>query len=173
TGSPGAAYDWTHPPLSKLIMQVSVRAFGDGPIGWRLASVIFGGLGVALLYLLGRVMLGRFVGLVAATLLLLDGLWFVQSRICMNDIFVACFLIVAYLAFYLYVMRMDRRYLWGAGLLLGLALGTKGSAIFSIGYLGLVALVVEYRQARRSWQGAAIVKQATIVALRLLAVPAA
>jgi dolichyl-phosphate-mannose--protein O-mannosyl transferase len=168
---PDARYDWTHPPLHKLLMQISVHAFGDTPMGWRFASVVLGAIGVGMIYLTGRVMFGRMTGALAAALLLLDGLWFVQSRIGMNDVCVATFLMAAYLVFYLYLMRDDRRWLWATGLLLGLALGAKWSALFSLGYLGAVALVVEYRRAAKrpseAWRSAAI------LGLALLVVPAA
>ena len=33
-----------HPPLAKELMAVSIRAFGDVPLGWRYPSVLFGSL---------------------------------------------------------------------------------------------------------------------------------
>src|SRR5437867_3772734 len=35
-----------HPPLAKLIMAGGMLAFGDGPLGWRFGSVVFGTLAI-------------------------------------------------------------------------------------------------------------------------------
>ncbi len=143
-----AAYEWTHPALAKLIMQGGILLFGDTPLGWRFASAVFGALGIGIFYVLGRTLFERRVGLTASVLLLLDGLWFVQSRTAMNDIFLVCFLLLAYLAFYHYLTHPDTkrwRYLWLTGAALGLALATKWSGLYSYGLMGMVAAVREVR----------------------------
>jgi dolichyl-phosphate-mannose--protein O-mannosyl transferase len=33
-----------HPPLAKELMAVSIRVFGDVPLGWRYPSMLFGSL---------------------------------------------------------------------------------------------------------------------------------
>ena len=148
---PRVAYEWTHPALSKLIMQASIQVFGDGPAGWRAAQVLFGAAGIALVYAMGRLFFNRTVGVLAAALLLLDGLWFVQSRIGMNDVFLSVFLLGAYLAFFFYLRSPTRerfRYLALTGAALGLAGATKWSAAYSLAGIGLVALVHEVRLLR-------------------------
>lgn len=40
------AIEWTHPPLAKLIIAAAILVVGDGPLGWRAASVLFGAAGV-------------------------------------------------------------------------------------------------------------------------------
>lgn len=145
----GVAYEWTHPAFAKLVMQVGVLVFGDNSFGWRIASAVFGALGIGILYALGRVLVDRWVGLLAAGLMLLDGLWFVQSRTAMNDVFVACFLMLAYLTFALYLHASGskrRQWLGLTGVALGFGMATKWSALFSLGLLGAIAAV---REARR------------------------
>jgi dolichyl-phosphate-mannose--protein O-mannosyl transferase len=146
---PGVAYEWVHPALAKLPMQLGILLFGEDSFGWRFASALFGALGIGILYGLGRTLLGRRVGLLAAALLLLDGMWFVQSRTAMNDVFVVCFVMLAYLTFYGYLTLPEpraHRYLWASGIFLGLAIATKWSACWSLGLLGLIALVRETRR---------------------------
>ena len=155
TPPPGVAYEWTHPALSKLLMQLGVKLFGDNAIGWRIMSAVFGALGIGLVFVLGRLLFNRIVGLFAVILLAMDGMWFVQSRIAMNDIFLTCFLLVGYLGFALYLRGpapQTRRWLWLAGAGLGLALATKWSAAYSLGLIGLIAGVRELRliQTRQS-----------------------
>jgi dolichyl-phosphate-mannose-protein mannosyltransferase len=42
-----------HPPLAKQLMAVSIRVFGDAPLGWRYPSVLFGSLAIVAIYLCG------------------------------------------------------------------------------------------------------------------------
>ena len=35
-----------HPPLAKQLMALSIRIFGDGPLGWRYPSVLFGSFAI-------------------------------------------------------------------------------------------------------------------------------
>jgi dolichyl-phosphate-mannose-protein mannosyltransferase len=138
--SGGYSYEWQHPALPKLFTQAGLHLLGIRPIGWRLPNVLFGAAGIGLCFVLGRVMFNRRVGLIAALLLLLDGMWFVMSRAAMNDIFVCTFLLVAYLGLYLYLRdpaqpSLDSsdgrggnpRYLCLTGAGLGLALASKWS----------------------------------------------
>ena len=41
----GTAYEWLHPPLSKLLMAVSISVFGNNSFGWRFTPAIFGSEG--------------------------------------------------------------------------------------------------------------------------------
>jgi hypothetical protein len=40
-----------HPPLAKQLMALSIRTFGDVPLGWRYPSVLFGSLAIVAMYL--------------------------------------------------------------------------------------------------------------------------
>jgi dolichyl-phosphate-mannose-protein mannosyltransferase len=42
-----------HPPLAKQLMALSIRTFGDVPLGWRYPSVVFGSLAIVAMYLCG------------------------------------------------------------------------------------------------------------------------
>ena len=145
----GYGYEWTHPAFSKLAIQAGILLFGDTSFGWRFASAVFGGIGIGIIYLLGAVLFSRGIGLLAAGLMLFDGLWFVQSRTAMNDIFMVCFLLLAYLAFVFYLRSAGAerwRPLWLAGIALGFAMASKWSALPSFGLLGLIAGVRELRR---------------------------
>jgi len=135
-------YEWTHPAFAKLPMQAGILLFGDTPWGWRFSSAVTGVLGIGVFWGLGRTMFGRQTALLATALLLVDGLWFIESRLAMNDIFLVTFLLLAYLSFFLYLTRpleQRWRYLWPTGAALGFAVASKWSALYSIGLLGLVA----------------------------------
>ncbi len=136
----------------------AILAFGSGgeaasvdvgsyPFAWRLPGVIVGALTVGVLFLLGRILFRRrTVGVLVGLFVLLDGMFFVQSRIAMNDVFTGFFILAAYLVFaWLWIRQRS----WRAfvllmplvGVLLGLALSSKWVAAYAIGALGILVLV--------------------------------
>jgi dolichyl-phosphate-mannose--protein O-mannosyl transferase len=141
------AYEWTHPPTGKLLLAGGIWIWGDSSFGWRFASAVFGAIGIGLAYLLGKRITGSpLVGLFAAGLLMVDGLYFVQSRTGMVDIFVLVFTLGALISAYDYLTLPDtpgpaRWALVRTGLLLGLALSTKWNAAYAAGLIGLVIVV--------------------------------
>ena len=42
-----------HPPLAKQMIALSIRTFGDVPLGWRYPGVLFGSLAIVAMYLCG------------------------------------------------------------------------------------------------------------------------
>jgi 4-amino-4-deoxy-L-arabinose transferase-like glycosyltransferase len=132
---------------------------GSNAFAWRLAGVVFGALLVALVYLLAATTFGRRrIALFAAGFVAIDGMSYVMSRIAMNDIFVAVFIVAAYVAFWqVWSGRWARSAWWVlplVGVLIGLAAATKWVGFYalfgiwilvlarsSLGRLLLVALV--------------------------------
>ena len=128
----GVAYEWTHPPLAKYFMEAAILVWGDNTWGWRLASSVFGAAGVGLVYALGLVLFDQRTGMLAATLLLLDGLWFVMARTAMNDVFMVDFVLLAFLVFIAYWKHAtNHRMIWLVGVALGLGIATKWSAMYA------------------------------------------
>jgi len=85
-------FEWTHPPLSKLILTLGALAYNVDPIGARLASAFFGVLTVPLLYAFAKRLTSSTPASVAAIVLLLSsGYFYVQARIATPEIFVAFF----------------------------------------------------------------------------------
>jgi dolichyl-phosphate-mannose-protein mannosyltransferase len=148
------AIEWTHPPLAKLIIAGGILVFGDEPLGWRIASVIFGAAGVAIAYSLAVSLTGsRAIGVAAASLLMLDGLYFVESRTGMSNLFYLVFTNSALLALSRALAappRLVGPLLLATGACLGLAVSTKWSAVALI---GLIGLAVAWRVVRL-WQEA-------------------
>lgn len=138
---PGVAYEWTHPPLAKEIMAISMFIFRTQDAWvYRLPGAMFGVLSVYLVYLLGVKLLNRSAALIAAFVFSLDGLNFVQSRTGMNDIYYITFFLAALL------LLLNRKYLFSV-LLLGLALSSKWAAIY--GYLIFIPLLIKDKQYRQ------------------------
>jgi dolichyl-phosphate-mannose-protein mannosyltransferase len=134
------AYEWTHPPGAKLFMEAGIHLLGNAPPGWRLTGAFFGAAGLGLMYALGRLLFGRLAGVFAATLLALDGLWFVMARTAMNDVYVTTFLLLTYLFLFFYLRGPAgrHRYIWLVGLGLGLAAACKWSASYSFAIVGIM-----------------------------------
>ena len=99
------------------------------------------------IYLLLRILFRRrLVAVLAGLFVLVDGMFFVQSRIGMNDVYVGLFIVAAYTLFAaLWTGWWRARWaFWAAmpviGVLLGLALASKWVALYAIGGLALLIL---------------------------------
>jgi hypothetical protein len=124
---------------------------GQFAFGWRIMGVLFGALMAACLYLLARLLFKRrTVGLLVALFSLVDGMAFAQSRIAMNDTYVAGLLLLAYVVFaLLWLGDKTTRRSWIAfwagmpllGVILGLALASKWVALYAIASIGVLILI--------------------------------
>ncbi len=144
--------DWVHPPTSKLLIAVGVWVFGYQGFGWRLAPA-FAGIALAPVFfmLARRVLPSERAALLASVLLLADGVYLVQSRIAMTNIFAVLFQV----ATALFIVRagvperlpaVDTLL---AGTCLGLALSTRWTSLFASAFLGCVFLVLRRQRLLR------------------------
>lgn len=142
TPPPGVAYEWTHPPLAKEMMAISMIIFKtENAWAYRLPGAFLGVLAVYLVYLLGLKLLNnKSVALIAAFVFSLDGLNFVQSRTAMNDIYYVTFFLASLL------LLLNKRYLFSA-ILLGLAFASKWATVYA--YLIFVPLLITDKQYRQ------------------------
>jgi dolichyl-phosphate-mannose--protein O-mannosyl transferase len=141
-----------HPPLAKQLMALSIRGFGDGPLGWRYPSVLFGSLAVVAVYLCGLALFAApGPAIASAVLAFLNQMLFVQSRIAMLDIFALAFGLLAIAAF-LQGYRKPRPQLWfalaGAGF--GLSSACKWSGLFALAVCIVVTAVIRLMQGWRA-----------------------
>ena len=118
---------------------------GSNAFAWRLAGVVFGAVLVGLIYLLAATMFGRRrIAALAAGFVAIDGMSYVMSRISMNDIFVAVFIVAAYTLFWqIWSGRWARSAWWAlplVGVLIGLAAATKWVGFYAMA--GLIVLVL-------------------------------
>ena len=162
----GVGYTWNHPPLGVLLISGGVAVWGDGPFGWRFASAVFGALGATIAYLLAWRLTGsRTAGVMTALFLILDNLYFAQSRIGMLDIFGTVFMLCAFLFLHRALTAPDARKsdLVMVGLFLGAAIAVKWNAVYAATLTGLVLLVRTVPGRARSrwrvfgWLGLALV----------------
>jgi dolichyl-phosphate-mannose--protein O-mannosyl transferase len=137
--------EWVHPPTAKLLIAIGVWLFGYEPWSWRLLPALAGIAIAPVFYYLARTVLAtERAALLAAGLLLADGVYLVQSRTAMTNIFAVLFQLSAAL----FVVRSglaERLPVKGmilAGLSLGLALSTRWTSLWAAGFLGLTLLVL-------------------------------
>ncbi len=118
---------------------------GSNAFAWRVAGVGFGTVLVGLIYLLAAAMFRRRrIAVLAAIFVAVDGMSFVMSRIAMNDIFVATFIVAAYLLLWqIWSGRWARSAWWAlpmVGVLIGLASASKWVGIYAL--IGIWVLVL-------------------------------
>ena len=148
------------PEVGKLLIAVGEWMFGLNSFGWRFSSAVFGSLAILLICRIARRMTrSTLLGCVAGLLMSLDGLEFVLSRTGILDIFLMFFVLAAFGCMLIdrdesrarlaeAVARGEggdtgprlgiRRWQVAAGILLGLAVGTKWiAAWYIVGFAGL------------------------------------
>ncbi|MEU9154061.1 phospholipid carrier-dependent glycosyltransferase [Streptomyces sp. NPDC048417] len=160
-----------HPPVGKYVIGLGELIFGFNPFGWRFMTALLGTLSVLLLCRIGRRMFrSTFLGCLAGGLMAVDGLHFVMSRTSLLDGVLMFFVLAAFgclvidrdrsrerLAAALPPdadgrIRPDARvadgfrfgwrpWRWAAGVLLGLALGTKWNGLYILAAFCLMALL--------------------------------
>ncbi|MDQ6748680.1 MAG: glycosyltransferase family 39 protein [Candidatus Dormibacteraeota bacterium] len=135
-----------HPPLGKLFIAGSIKAFGDNGVGWRVSSVVAGMFCILLLYLLvAAAGADRWLAVLAAALFSFDNLVMVHSRIGVLDIFLLMFMLLA-------AWGAMRGWPWLAGIGAGLATLVKINGTYAIAALlvfyGVFALL-RWRRERR------------------------
>jgi predicted membrane-bound dolichyl-phosphate-mannose-protein mannosyltransferase len=131
-------------PGSESAALVQVDA-GSNAFAWRISGIVFGAILVGLIYLLAAGMFSRRrIAVLAAIFVAVDGMSYVMSRIGMNDIFVAVFIVAAYLAFWqIWSGRWARSAWWAlpvVGVLIGLAAATKWVGIYALVGIWLLVL---------------------------------
>lgn len=148
-----------HPPVGKWLIGAGIKAFGFDSFGWRFVPALAGVATIALLFLLARRLFGSWLwASIAAGLLAIDPLHFVQSRTSMLDIFIPMFGLATVL-FLIYdrdrILEGPRAGLlagrgWraAAGLAAGLAISTKWTGAFFL-LLAMVLAVVWEAAARQ------------------------
>ncbi|MCW4023645.1 MAG: glycosyltransferase family 39 protein [Candidatus Bathyarchaeota archaeon] len=96
-------YEWTHPPLGKLIQALGIVTFGFSPFGWRIMGVIFAMLMIPLIYLMGKKLFGTWIGgFSAAFLLTFDFMHFTMARMGTADTYLVFFSVASQLLFLIY-----------------------------------------------------------------------
>jgi hypothetical protein len=157
------------PPLGKLIIAAGEWSYGwyrahfEGAsgdyidlgfntFGWRIAAMIFGTLCIPMMYLFARRLWpNRLFALAAAVLVCFDGMFFVQSRIGMIDIFPIFFILLAYFLYLVHIQSRTRRAsvvsLFLLGIVLGIGIASKWIVLAAFASIVFLLIVRAIRRA--------------------------
>jgi dolichyl-phosphate-mannose-protein mannosyltransferase len=173
-----------HPPVGKQLIAFGEALFGYDGVGWRFTGALLGVVMVTLVTrIVRRISRSTIVGAIAGVLLICDGVSFVAGRTALLDGLLTFFVVAAFGALIVDRDQVRQRMhvallagrstatAWGprlgvrwwrflAGVLLGLACGTKWSGLYFVVFFGAMSLafdVVARRQyqVRRPWLGTA------------------
>jgi dolichyl-phosphate-mannose-protein mannosyltransferase len=102
-------YEWTHPPLGKLIIASGISFFGFNPFGWRILGVVAAALMIPFIYILGKKLFGKWIGAVASAFLLtFDFMHFTLARMATVDTYVILFSLASQLFFLIYLKNVQK-----------------------------------------------------------------
>lgn len=149
-----------HPLVGKTLIAGGIAVFGDNPLGWRAMSTLAGTATVMSVFAILMLVFGRIrIAAFGAGLALFNQMIFVQARIGMLDVFLGAFVLGA-IAALLWAMRAPpgrvARRVALAGVALGLAVGTKWTAIPYCALAGCAVLFIRWRSRERveqPWSG--------------------
>lgn len=157
-------YEWTHPPLAKLLAAASVLVFNGQfdlaakvwtehqAFAWRFSSLFFGALALMVMYALTRSLFNnRAIATLATAFLALDGVFFVQSRVAMTNIYEVFFILLGTLGTWLYIKNDKAPWLLLTGFGLGCALACRWSSLYAWGLTGLLLLWHVWSVKRHQW----------------------
>ena len=163
-----SVYEWTHPPLGKVIMAIGILIFGMNPFGWRIAGTVIGMIMVPVMYIFGKKLFSK-TWLAAALCLVFtfDFMHFVQTRIATIDVYVTFFIMVMYLFMYMYYrtsfydtpLKKTFIPLGLCGITMGLAIASKWTGVYAAVGLAVIFFITlhkryaEYRYAMSDPKG--------------------
>ena len=132
------AYEWTHPPLGKIIMAIPIRLFGFSPFNYRFMGNLAGIFMISLMYILAKkIFKNRKWALLAALLMMFDNFHFAHTRIALIDSFQIVFILVSIIFMKNYLDCKENASfnkisinLLLSGIFIGCAISTKWNAIY-------------------------------------------
>lgn len=156
-------YEWTHPPLGKVLIALGIRLFGMNPFGWRCVGVLFGILMIPLIYILSKLLLKKtWICGITTLLFTFDFMHYTQTRIATIDSYVTFFIMLMYLFIFRYAMmsfydtslKRTLISLLGCGLSAGLAIACKWTGVYAavgvavIFFMTIITRYAEYRNVK-------------------------
>jgi hypothetical protein len=148
-------FEWTHPPLGKLIIASGIAIFGFNPFGWRIMGVVFATLMIPLIYFIGKELFRTWIGgFSAAFLLTFDFMHFTLARMATVDTYVIFFSITSQLFFLIYLKKLlkngwkktSTKPLFFAILFFAFGFSTKWIAIYGFAAQILILFVIRLKE---------------------------
>lgn len=153
-------YEWTHPPLGKLIISIGILIFGMVPFGWRIAGTVVGILMIPVIYVFAKKLLKySWLAIITCLFLTFDFMHFAQTRIATIDVYVTFFIMLMYLFMFKYYSMSfyDTEFkktlvpLALSGVCMGLGVASKWTGAYAGAGLGIIffyTMAVRYNEYR-------------------------
>jgi len=138
-------FEWTHPPLGKVIMSWGIEIFGMTPFGWRFAGTLFGVLMLPLMYAFAKKIFNKspnasFWAGIATFIFAFDFMHYAQTRLATIDTYVVFFIMGMYYFMYRYSqmnffrdkLRKTMIPLLFSGIFTGLAIASKWQGAYGV-----------------------------------------
>ena len=153
-------YEWTHPPLGKLIIAIGILIFGMKPFGWRVMGVLFGIAMVPVMYCFGKRLLKRSeLALFSAFIFTFDFMHFTQTRIATIDVYGVFFILLMTYFMYNFIcmdigddLKSMMKQLALSGIFFGLGCASKWIDIYTGAALALMFFVKLILMGRKSYK---------------------
>ncbi len=132
------AYEWSHPPLGKLLITIPVAIFGYNPFAYRLMGNIFGILLIPIMYIFAKkIFKNRKWAILAGLIMMFDTFHFAHTRIALVDGIQVTFVLLSVLFMKNYIdagnkveFKKKALYLLLSGAFFGCAMSTKWNAAY-------------------------------------------
>lgn len=137
-------YEWTHPPLGKLIQAIPIYLTNYmSPFNYRLMGNIAGIIMIAIMYIYAHVLFKkRKYALFASLLMMFDTFHFAHTRMGTVDSYLVLFIILESIFMTKYVKEEKVKYLFLSGLFFGLSISVKWTGFYE--GLGLAIIFFTY-----------------------------
>ncbi len=150
-----SVYEWTHPPLGKILIGVGISLFGMVPFGWRFIGTLFGVLMVLVMYLIAKHMF-KYSWLASLTTILFafDFMHFTQTRIATIDTYIVFFIMLMYYFMYRYYkmsfydtpLKKTFIPLGLSGICFGLGVASKWTGMYAGAGLAILFFITLWRR---------------------------
>jgi dolichyl-phosphate-mannose-protein mannosyltransferase len=161
-------YEWTHPPLGKLIIALGILIFGMNPFGWRILGVGAAAAMIPLIYLMAkRLFKSSTAGFIAAFLLTFEFMHFAVARLATGEVYLLLFSMGMFYAALEYLTRREEpngeepraasTWLFLSVICFGLGFAVKWTAVFGFIALLLLLIAANRRSKKPLWYDGRIV----------------
>ena len=151
-------YEWTHPPLGKIIQMIPVVLTNHfSPFIYRFMGNIAGILMIFVMYLFGKIIFKyRKYAILSSLILCLDTFHFTQTRMGTVDSHLVLFILLAAYFMYRFIKEEKVGYLFLSGLMFALSISVKWTGFY--GGLGLAIIYFIYMFKNKNFNAEYIVK---------------
>ncbi len=164
-------YEWSHPPLGKLIMTIPVYLFGFSPFTYRFMGNLFGIFLIPIMYILAKKLTKeKKYAILGALLMMFDTFHFAHTRIAVIDSFQLVFILLSVLFMICYLDTKEKKYkyLILSGIFFGCSISTKWNAFYiglGLGIIFLIHMIKDYQNKKET------IKELLLVFLSFIIIP--